>query len=225
MSEGIVRLSDVSLGKKVSFTLNALIINGKMTRDEWIRGYEEVITKITKNYQFWVGDYLNKGEADFGEEFSQVLDEFNEKTLRNWMLVCKKIPPARRRDLSFSHHAVVAPLDEARQEELLDMAVKKHISEKELRKLRDGEDGKVTIYTLEKFNDKFDKLLDEVEENVANADYYRFVSRASSRLAIEMGKLGAEFVEPTEQPAKEPDKESADWLTTHGFGKQPVEGG
>jgi len=61
--------------------------------------------------QWWLGDWLNYGERQYGEMYSQAIEEVNLDygTLRNFKYVSSRIELSRRRDkLSWFHHREVA---------------------------------------------------------------------------------------------------------------------
>lgn len=68
---------------------------------------------------FWLGDWLNYGNAAYGEKYSTAMEIFKAegheeyglegKTLRNIASIARRIPMSLRRDnLSWSHHVLVA---------------------------------------------------------------------------------------------------------------------
>lgn len=89
--------------------------------------------------QFWIGDYANRWHDGYGEMYKRLAEYFQieEKTLRNWAWVCRKIDLSRRRDnLSFSLHAEVAGLPPAlrgREDELLEYAALHQLSAHDFR--------------------------------------------------------------------------------------------
>lgn len=75
--------------------------------------------------QWWIGDWLNIGEAAFGERASQAMDAtgWELKTVLQYRWVAAAVPFDRRRPaLSFSHHREVADLGPADQARWLDRA-------------------------------------------------------------------------------------------------------
>ena len=81
--------------------------------ETWEKHVEQA--KEINKFSLWIlGDLLNYGERNYGEMYSQVLDEFDytNKTLRNAKWISSKIEMSRRRDnLDFAHQAEVASLD------------------------------------------------------------------------------------------------------------------
>jgi len=92
--------------------------------------------------KFAVGDALAFGEKAYGERFAQAVGATGlaEQTLTNWSYVCRQVARSRRREnLRFSHHAEVASLEPAEQDEWLDTAETNGWSVRELRdRLRDA---------------------------------------------------------------------------------------
>lgn len=87
--------------------------------DEWARAIKQ-LARGGHTWQFSVGDAANIGEAQFGEEAWQTLDELGiqPETLSNIMRVCKAIPLRIRNDsLKYSHYYQVYKLAEKNPEE------------------------------------------------------------------------------------------------------------
>ena len=106
-----------------------------MDFNEWVRA-GETIAYFNRSIQFLVGDWVNFGDAMFGEKYAQALDstKYSYQTLRNAVYVCNRIPLEFRRDtLTFEHHRLVAPLTEADREILLDRCEEEGLTTKELR--------------------------------------------------------------------------------------------
>lgn len=70
-----------------------------------------------KSLPWLVGDWMNFGEAIFGEQAAQAYEAaeatgWTLRTLEVYAWVCRMVPPERRRkELSFQHHQIVASLD------------------------------------------------------------------------------------------------------------------
>jgi|SRR3990172_6681666 len=76
---------------------------------------------------FWIGDFVNLGEAAFKDQYSQALDLFGQyeyHTIANYASVTRRVNTADRVEgLSFSHHAVVAKCEPADQRRWLKRAL------------------------------------------------------------------------------------------------------
>ena len=90
---------------------------------------------IEGSVKFWIGDWLNYGEAHYGEEFAQVLNPDNPQemdVMRQAQRVAKAFPlNERHTHLSFTHHYQVYNRDD--RKELLNLAEEKRWTVKNLR--------------------------------------------------------------------------------------------
>lgn len=96
---------------------------------------------IDQRMMWFLGDWLNFGEAKYGEMYAQVIEgtHYDINTLKNAKWVCSRIERSRRRDnLSFSHHQEVAPLEPADQDKFLEIAGVRCLSRKSLRVIIKG---------------------------------------------------------------------------------------
>lgn len=97
-------------------------------------GYEEW-AQIGRTFQtigdainFWVGDWLNYGEARYGERYVQAIEATGWKLerLQQAKWVCGRVKPCTRvQGLSFTHHRLVAKLADEEQEQWLMKAATK----------------------------------------------------------------------------------------------------
>lgn len=107
-----------------------------LSYDEWEADGKN-LGRIGNSWRFWVGDWWAYGEHHFGEEHSQAINElklsFGE--IAKFASISRAIPPEiRRKDLTWSHHEAVAPLDSVEDRKaLLDVAASTGLSRAELR--------------------------------------------------------------------------------------------
>jgi hypothetical protein len=83
------------------------------------------ISLLTNSSAWWLGDWLVYGRDNYPNRYRQAMKEtsLDYQTLRNYAWVAGRFDVSRRRDtLSFQHHAVVAALPAAEQDEWLDRA-------------------------------------------------------------------------------------------------------
>lgn len=108
------------LGDGVELRANALILPESLSYDAWVAiGHE--LKKYETGIQWWIGDWIAFGERRYGEMYANAIDESQAKTWRNYVYVAQSVKTSRRRDnVSWSHHAEIASLKPAQQEELLD---------------------------------------------------------------------------------------------------------
>lgn len=99
--------------------------------DVWLE-FGEQLAMIEGAVQFWIGDWLNVGEAAYGEKYAQAVDPSQAKTWTNYAYVARSVDISRRREnVSFTKHALVAALEPADQEKFLDVAT--DVTTRELR--------------------------------------------------------------------------------------------
>jgi hypothetical protein len=92
---------------------------------------------IADSSAWWLGDWLIYGKSNYPDRYKRAIAEtsLDYQTLRNYAWVAGKIAVARRREgLSFQHHAEVAGLPEAEQEQWLNQAEREVWTRNELRR-------------------------------------------------------------------------------------------
>jgi hypothetical protein len=92
--------------------------------------------EIGRCSQWWLGDWIKYGNAKFGERYSRAmkLTGYDVQSLMNMVYVASRFEISRRREnLSWSHHATLAPLDVAEQEYWLTRAIAEKLSVADLR--------------------------------------------------------------------------------------------
>jgi hypothetical protein len=85
---------------------------------------------------WWVGDWVLYGTARWGERYAEAvkITGYDVKSLRNMRYVASRFDTSLRRDtLSWSHHALLAALDEEEQVNWLERAVADKLSVDDLR--------------------------------------------------------------------------------------------
>lgn len=94
------------------------------TEDQWQK-LGEYLAWMEGSIQWLVGDWMNYGEANFGERASQIIDAtgWNLDTIKQYAWVAKEVPISRRDPkLSFFCHRVVAALPASDQKRWLKKA-------------------------------------------------------------------------------------------------------
>lgn len=108
---------------------------------DWRRVGQKLLA-CNDSVQFWIGDWINYGEANYGDKYAEALAMFGteergqygyeEHTLHNFASVAKRVESSRRREkLSWSHHEIVAALPPDKQSELLKEAEDKKMTKRE----------------------------------------------------------------------------------------------
>lgn len=117
-----------SLAKPAALLFEHLTLRGlQLPSDLSYAQWEKIgrsLYGIGRSLQWAVGDWLNYGEAKFGEKASQAMSAvgYEYQTLANCRWVCERVEFSRRRELPFSLHAEVAALDPSDQDRWLDRA-------------------------------------------------------------------------------------------------------
>lgn len=114
----------------VSLTSVGLTVVGDLHFDEWM-DLMQTLTRMETAFQFAIGDALIWGEARYGERYSQAMEAtgLTYQALANMVWVARKVPIQNRLDgLSWTHHRVVASVDQSDQPPLLSMALAQGLS-------------------------------------------------------------------------------------------------
>jgi hypothetical protein len=101
-----------------------LLIDGQPTYEQW-EAAGKMLAHMSGAVHWWVGDWLNYGEGQFPDQYTQAADltGLHYQTLRDAKWVAGAIPVSRRRDkLSFAHHKEVAALAPQAQDAFLEHA-------------------------------------------------------------------------------------------------------
>lgn len=124
-----VQLGHLGLGR------TGLVVMGSPSYEEWEQ-CGAVLHPVSRAVQWWVGDWLNYGEARYGEKYSQALDatQWEYQTLVNFAYVARRIEISRRRDtVAFALHAELAARPPAQQDHWLDRIEDEGLSRSALR--------------------------------------------------------------------------------------------
>jgi hypothetical protein len=118
-----------------SITRTGLVLPSNLTYEQW-QQVGENMRGARESIKFFLGDWINYGEASYGEKYAQAISatDYDYDYLRNISYVCKRVTLSRRSDkLTFGHHQVVAPLSEMDQEIWLQAAEDSELTVRELR--------------------------------------------------------------------------------------------
>lgn len=102
--------------------------------------------------QWWIGDWIRYGTARWGEKYAEAarVTGYDVASLRNMAWVASRFNSSQRSDkLTWSHHVLLAPLEQDEQVYWLERAVEERLSvadlRQELRSLRDRASESSTI--------------------------------------------------------------------------------
>lgn len=116
---------------------------GDLTFDQWSE-IGAFLLDLRDASQWALGDWLNFGEAKWGEKYVQALNErrASYQTLRNVSSVCRAYAmPERQASVSFSHHALVAGLDKTERADALTMFAQKDFNRDDARAWKEAQQG------------------------------------------------------------------------------------
>jgi hypothetical protein len=108
---------------------------GDLERRDWLEAGKR-IGEISRCSQWWVGDWLRYGTRRWGDGYTEAakITGYDPATLRNLAWVASRVSLSLRSDkLTWSHHALVAPLEPEEQRYWLELAGRERMSVADLR--------------------------------------------------------------------------------------------
>lgn len=102
---------------------------------EWLSAGRR-LGAIGRCSQWWIGDWIRYGTARWGEKYTEAarVTGYDVASLRNMAWVASRFDPSLRSDkLSWSHHVLLAPLQEDEQRRWIESAVEQRLSVADLR--------------------------------------------------------------------------------------------
>jgi hypothetical protein len=122
---------------KFSITPTGIRFNEELSFEEW-DSLGQKLAPLGKSIGFIIGDWINYGEAHYGEKYEQALERTGMayNTLANFAYVARKVESSlRNENLDFTQHYVVAKLKSSDEKEFwLNMAEKHKLGIRRLRK-------------------------------------------------------------------------------------------
>jgi hypothetical protein len=103
--------------------------------EEWLVSGRQLGT-ISRCSQWWIADWLIYGSSRWGEKYvtAAKVTGYDPASLRNIAYVGRRFDVSLRSDkLSWSHHALLAPLDEPARRQWLERAAEERLSVADLR--------------------------------------------------------------------------------------------
>lgn len=128
MEDSLIRTGNINL------TPVGLTIVDAIPYEEWI-DLMKTLVRLETAFQFAIGDALIYGETQYGEKYSQAMDAtgLSYQSLANMVWVSKHVPiPNRVSDLSWTHHRVIASVEQQDQRPMLEWARDKKLSAADL---------------------------------------------------------------------------------------------
>lgn len=126
-------MSDNSLTLRGA-TETALVLPSDLSLEEW-EATGKNLGRIDSARQWWIGDWLNYGERQYGESYAQGMEAtgLDYGVLANYAWVARQVS-LRNEGLKWAHHLEVAKLEPEAQEVWLLWAADEDWSVRELRK-------------------------------------------------------------------------------------------
>jgi N6-adenosine-specific RNA methylase IME4 len=124
----------IAIPGRVSET--ALDLPAGLSFEEWQR-CGGLLGQVGRSVQWWIGDWVNYGEAQYGEKYAQALDAtgLEYQAVANMAWVARQFEfSLRKENLSWSHHHFVAALPPDERQRWLDKAEVEQWSAHELRR-------------------------------------------------------------------------------------------
>lgn len=129
--------------KGIVATRTGLEIPDGSSIEDWAT-FGKQLCAVNEGIKWCIGDWINFGEAKYGEKYATALSFFGKEvlgglgyeyeTLRTFASVCGSVALlSRNNKLSFNHHKAVAPMLPQDQAKWLGMALQNEWSVKELR--------------------------------------------------------------------------------------------
>ena len=105
-------------------------------RQHWAE-YGRRLGRLGTGANWWIGDWVRYGATHHGErsKLAAKITGYDVQTLMNLAYVASRFHPSDRRpDVSWSHHAELAPLERAQQQSWLSRVIADRLSQKDLRR-------------------------------------------------------------------------------------------
>jgi hypothetical protein len=113
---------------RAKLTKTSAEFESNLSYERWLEiGVE--LAAMTDSCQWWIGDWLLHGRAKFGDEKyarAAALSGYQDRSLANICVVAESVPCSLRSEkLSWSHHVLVAPLENQSKKSLSNEPKKK----------------------------------------------------------------------------------------------------
>lgn len=140
------------------FTATSLTIAPGLEFDHW-QDLGTALRRTCQGVQFWIGDWIRYGEAQYGEKYNQAVEATGLKyqSLADDVYVSSRVDVSLRNEkLSFNHHRAVAALRPAQQKKWLAKAEAEELSYRQLRRAIEQKKKRVNGSLLDKIFDRID---------------------------------------------------------------------
>lgn len=159
-----------------------LLIHADTPYEEWA-AYGKTLAKRYSGIQWQIGDWINAGEALYGEMYVQAVEEtrLTYGTLRNYASICARIPQINRNPKLLFHQAKhVACLEPIEQRKILDFAAAHNMT---------GDDILEAVQRITKQPPKPTRIEGEISRHYKQEDGDYLVIRMSSDHDLQTGQM------------------------------------
>lgn len=121
--------------RQAELTPVAWAVGGELAYKDWVR-HGSRLGVAGRSAGWWIGDWLRYGAARYGSKYALAarVTGYDHQTLMNMVYVATRFQISRRREnLSWSHHAELAPLDLEEQDRWLERATAQRLTVRDLR--------------------------------------------------------------------------------------------
>lgn len=182
---------EITVVNSFKLTKQGLIPVGNPTFDEWVN-VGKFLKDINQSIHWIIGDWLNYGEAHWGEMYTQAIEDtgFDYKTLSNDKYTASRIDLSRRREnVPHSTHHAVASLNTDKQDEILDKAESEKLTRREVRELiapKIEESNHLTVlFKLLKSDIQNPEILAFIEKNDLSDDEFHILRIEPNKATID----------------------------------------
>jgi len=135
MPRAIQRRDEYQLALPGTVSRTGLELQPGLSKQEWLDA-GRVFALIDRANRWWIGDYLNYGETNYGDTYTEALELFElpYDTLAHYKMVAAAFEVwTRIQNLEWSHHRTLVPLDVDARRYWLECAERNHWSVRELK--------------------------------------------------------------------------------------------
>jgi hypothetical protein len=206
--ERSITLSDSFFGNSAQINGLSLDLDIDMVFEDW-EAVGEILKGMALASPWLLGDWLVFGEGRYSDIYAQALDDLDAQTIKGYVWVAEKVPPANRKaTLSWSHHRAVAGLPADQQSQWLQKAGDNSWSVSELKRQIKGEappakiaealSVRLPVQLLSNFEDR---LTIRLESDDIDGLHDAIEAEEEYEIILEVTDVDILFVRPTHEVA------------------------
>lgn len=140
LDAGAIRRAVIEHGQSMvigafQFGRSGLQVTGAPSREQW-ESIGSTLLLMAHGGQWWIGDWLNIGERQWGKTYQDVAAQmgYKARTLKDWAYVARNVDSSIRIDeLTFGHHQLIASMPQRDQVKWLRKAIENDWSISQMR--------------------------------------------------------------------------------------------